>query len=485
MSDSVVEFLQENYKLLQVLKETETSRIELVLGLDSYTYIRRILKTCHAPYQALSKLKSNHISRIYYTAEAEGITYVIEEYVKGRTLQELLESKGTFTETEVEVFALQLCEALEKLHQLGILHRDIKPDNIMLQENGQVKLIDFNAARIKSTGKKHDTQIMGTEGYAPPEQYGFSITDERSDWYALGKTLEELLAPDYKGKLSSVISKCTRFDPQDRISSAKEFRELLKDSGYKKILYLGMAALLVIGSWWYWSKPFQYPEAVPEKTESTSHVAQVEKGPSQTEAQSEKQPALTNNANEPTKASENPAPREMVTIPTEKKPPITYPQPTNHYDENTIGSHIKVKSITLVATSKATSYPRELRVPPGNSLGSIQVKQTEGVYDGALVVVRCEDLYMVPDNSPNSPYSEKALWISYNSREKAKFAYIQLKPYFLNGKNWKPNETYQPIWGNDKFKFYQTGRFPRLLVSLSLPDKKPMWVVLPINIVEP
>lgn len=121
---------------------------------------------------------------------------------------------------------MQICEALIVLHGYGILHRDIKPGNIIVQ-GSSVWLIDFGAAKAEGSTKEHDTVILGTPGFAPPEQYGFTTTDARSDIYALGKTMEILCGSSHNAKLCKIIAGCIAFDPQKRIASAAELKKLL------------------------------------------------------------------------------------------------------------------------------------------------------------------------------------------------------------------------------------------------------------------
>ena len=153
-------------------------------------------KLLHVPVcriKKLAQIKCAHIPEIYYYSEAYGKTYVIEEFISGETLAAELEQGKKFTAEQVRNIALQICEALIVLHGHGILHRDIKPGNIIVQGSG-VWLIDFGAAKAEGNTKEHDTVILGTPGFAPPEQYGFTTTDARSDIYALGKNLWKFFA---------------------------------------------------------------------------------------------------------------------------------------------------------------------------------------------------------------------------------------------------------------------------------------------------
>ena len=222
-----VDFMMNSYKRISLLKQDKNGSTELVLGADERIYIRKTLPYENHAYLALRDLQAEQLLRIYQVLLAEGKTYVIEEYISGTTLQELLDKRGQLAEAQVRDIALQLTEALAVLHKQKIIHRDIKPANIILRENGQAVLIDFGAARILTREGARDTCILGTPYFAPPEQYGFAATDVRSDFYALGMTLRELLGDDYHGSLEQAIERCTEFDPKRRMASSAELQALL------------------------------------------------------------------------------------------------------------------------------------------------------------------------------------------------------------------------------------------------------------------
>ena len=177
--------------------------------------------------------------------------FLVMEYIDGSTLEELLERNGApFTERRVLGWARQLCDVLEYLHSQRppIIFRDFKPGNIMLARNGQIKLIDFGIARFFQPTSSQDTQVLGTPGYAPPEQYGKSQTDERSDIYALGMTLFHLLTntlsekgfglddvrainPRISPMVARALEKATRVEPDDRYENVAAFRRALLEVG--------------------------------------------------------------------------------------------------------------------------------------------------------------------------------------------------------------------------------------------------------------
>lgn len=177
-------------------------------------------------YQILKNEDLPYIPEIYRLVEFEGKLFVVEEYISGLTLEELLNYNEIFSENDAADIMRQICESLMIFQAYNIIHRDIKPSNIMLTKDGVIRLIDFGISRIAKDDSDTDTKYLGTRGYAPPEQFGFGQTDARSDIYSLGVLTQRLLGKDYKGWLKKIIDRCTQFDPEKRYDSAEE---LLKE----------------------------------------------------------------------------------------------------------------------------------------------------------------------------------------------------------------------------------------------------------------
>lgn len=145
--------------------------------------------------QTLARLDHPNIPKVsdYFV---DGVRqYQVMDFVDGKTVDQILSERHTLPEHLVITWAKQVCEALNYLHTLqpAVIFRDLKPSNIMVDVNGHVKVIDFGIARRVKIGKRHDTQLMGTPGFAPPEQYGSGQTDARSDIYALCATMYVML----------------------------------------------------------------------------------------------------------------------------------------------------------------------------------------------------------------------------------------------------------------------------------------------------
>jgi serine/threonine-protein kinase len=196
----------------------------------------------------LAALNHPNLPRVTDHFEQDGKAYLVMEYVPGETLLSLLQREG-LPQAQARVFewTRQLCDALDYLHTQNppIIFRDLKPANIMLTPNGQVKLIDFGIARLFKPGQAKDTQAFGTIGYSAPEQYGRGQTDARSDVYSLGVLLHQLLTgydptttpfrlppanqvyPGVPQQISNAIAAATDSDPARRFASISAFRAAL------------------------------------------------------------------------------------------------------------------------------------------------------------------------------------------------------------------------------------------------------------------
>ena len=275
-----IRFIQDNFKRVSVLKERNGGMTEIVIDAENAIYIRKTIPYTELPYRKLMKLPHPLLPKIYYAAEGEGHTCVIEQYVDGRNLQDILDREGALPEQTVRRVGLQLCDALEFLHGQGIIHRDIKPSNVIMKEDGVLCLIDFGAARVIKEDAEQDTRILGTPGFAPPEQYGFAATDYRSDFYAVGMTLKALLGNDYRGSLTEAIRRCVELDPERRVASAQELRELLQSHWYdflmqpgKRNVALGVLVVLLVGDIAFWSTQQPPEQKLPEGVAVTQGVS--------------------------------------------------------------------------------------------------------------------------------------------------------------------------------------------------------------------
>lgn len=252
---------------------------------DNITGNIYVLKEIHRtglPYKQLQKIDSKIIPKVIAVKEEEGITYVVEEFIQGKTLQEYINNKGPFSDDELIEIGIKLCEGLNLLHQQNIIHRDIKPSNIMLTNDGNVKLIDFDASRVYKHGNTQDTCFIGTIPYAPSELLNEGQTCQQSDIFSLGATFRALLPNGYNGKLTAIIDKCTMHDMRKRYSNVKKLQSDLigkrKHSFSFKKLLIGLIficgagiAVATSGPTIFTALDSEQTQQVEEKNDTDTH----------------------------------------------------------------------------------------------------------------------------------------------------------------------------------------------------------------------
>lgn len=261
----------------KTLKFSEHGSVHLVRDKETKTrYIYREFSGSSEVFRKLREIRSENLPKVYDVKEQDGRVFVLEEYIQGDTLAFLLEN-GPLKESYAKEIAMQICKALGILHSSGIVHRDIKPENILVRGTEAV-LIDFDAARLVKPEHLTDTQIMGTTGYAAPEQYGFSQTDARADIYSLGIVFNEMLIRQHpskqlaQGKFRPVIERCTEMNMDERYRSADEMYAAIascREQPKKKrawgfvLAFLGAVALCVgLAVFFGWNRA-QAPEGLP------------------------------------------------------------------------------------------------------------------------------------------------------------------------------------------------------------------------------
>lgn len=222
--DFLLQSVAEKFTKVKSLQETPRSQVWLLRHNDTgKRYVFRNYEGDAAVYRALMQVSCPVIPEVYEAAEKSGRSAVLEEYIPGETISAMLEG-ALFTPREVRRILSQLCEGLQMLHGMGIVHRDIKPENVILRDSGPV-LLDFDAARTYKVSGTGDTHVLGTTGYAAPEQYGISQTDCRSDIYSLGVLMNVMLTGQHpstrlaKGALGRVVTRCTMMTPENRFQT--------------------------------------------------------------------------------------------------------------------------------------------------------------------------------------------------------------------------------------------------------------------------
>ena len=220
------------YETVKTIKNSERGCVSLLQNKRNGTrFIFRHYQGSGEVYRKLLSVSCRNLPKIMEAAEQDGMVAVLEEYIQGDSLAFLL-AGACLTPAEARKITFQLCNALWVLHSLGAVHRDIKPENVIIR-GSQAVLIDFDASRIFKSGTNQDTQILGTTGYAAPEQYGITQTDERADIYSLGVLLNIMLTGKHpskelvSGRLGRIVQKCTMVNPKKRYKSVLYLMEAL------------------------------------------------------------------------------------------------------------------------------------------------------------------------------------------------------------------------------------------------------------------
>ena len=208
--------------------------------------------------QAAAGLIHPNVVNVYDVGEDRGLYYMVMELVEGITLKEYIERKGRLSHKETISIAIQMCSGIGAAHKAEIIHRDIKPQNIIISKDGKVKVTDFGIAKALSSNTV-STNAMGSVHYTSPEQARGGFSDQRSDIYSIGITLFEMvtgrvpfdgettvevamkhlqqeitppseLVPEVPYSLEQIIMKCTQKSPERRYSSTMELIQDLKHS---------------------------------------------------------------------------------------------------------------------------------------------------------------------------------------------------------------------------------------------------------------
>lgn len=180
--------------------------------------------------QAAASLSHHNIVNIYDVGSEDNIYYIVMEYIKGETLKELIKSKGKLTSKETLEISIQIAEALKHAHNNQIVHRDIKPHNILITNDGRVKVTDFGIARAASSSTVTNTSdVLGSVHYFSPEQARGGYTDAKSDIYSLGIVMYEMITGTVPFKGESPISVALKHIQED-IRPPKELDDSIPDN---------------------------------------------------------------------------------------------------------------------------------------------------------------------------------------------------------------------------------------------------------------
>ena len=262
--------IKSTIEIITPLSEKERSGIYLATLPDTTLVVYKEYKDDRgALVQRIRQLNLDCIPRILALECTNTKTSLLEEYIEGEDLLTYCQKGCTPSDTFHLIY--QLLMALQKLHSLipPIIHRDIKPENILITADNRLFLIDFDAAREYSeTERENDTILLGTKGYAAPEQYGFSQTDVRTDIYSVGVVCNLLIehtsfTSTTKHRLQKIMDKATMFDPDKRYQTVTEMLSDLSKVTHKHFHFFIMISLLCLISLvliFFWRT---YPKSMP------------------------------------------------------------------------------------------------------------------------------------------------------------------------------------------------------------------------------
>lgn len=252
---SIGTVIDERYELLKLIGQGGIAKVYFAVDkhINKYCTVKLLRNDLHSNFDILKNamlqeaemmrlLDHPAIPRIVDFIDTPDYLAIVKDYTVGDTLENIIKSYGAQPVEKVVDFAKQLCDVLGYLHSLNPPHiyRDMKPANVILQPNGNIKIIDFGIMRTYKLNQFEDTCNLGTIGYAAPEQYGGSgQTDARTDIYGLGMTMYYFLTgidpkkqdftvpicqinPNLPKGLEYIIDKCIQFDPKNRYQSCVE-----------------------------------------------------------------------------------------------------------------------------------------------------------------------------------------------------------------------------------------------------------------------
>ena len=262
---------------------------------DEFSRDQEFRRRFHAESQAVAMLSHPNIVSVYDVSRSGDVDYIVMELIEGITLKQYLEKKGSLNWRETLHFSMQIAKALEHAHSRGIIHRDIKPHNIMILKDGSIKVADFGIARIGSAQNTLTREALGSVHYISPEQAKGGHVDCRSDLYSLGVVMYEMLTgrTPYDGEtpvsvaiqhinggatppselvegiprgIEQITMHAMEVNPDDRYASATEMlhdmEEFRKNPGMTFLYFGGVAPQAPVQQ-----RPVQHPAAPRSEAE--------------------------------------------------------------------------------------------------------------------------------------------------------------------------------------------------------------------------
>ena len=263
MDQYIGRFLDNRYEILEIIGtggmavvyKARCHRLNRLVAIkilkDEFSRDEEFRRRFHAEGEAVASLGHPNIVQVYDVSSSESANFIVMELIDGITLKQYMEKKGTLNWKETLHFAIQIAKALEHAHGRSIVHRDIKPHNVMVLKNGSVKVTDFGIARVMSKSNTLTKEALGSVHYISPEQAKGGWVDNRSDLYSLSVVMYEMMTgrppydgespvavaikhinggapmpstlnPNIPGGLEQIIMKGMALEVKDRYSSATE-----------------------------------------------------------------------------------------------------------------------------------------------------------------------------------------------------------------------------------------------------------------------
>ena len=263
MDQYIGRFLDNRYEILEIIGtggmavvyKARCHRLNRLVAIkilkDEFARDEEFRRRFHAEGEAVASLSHPNIVQVFDVSSSNDANYIVMELIDGITLKQYMEKKGTLNWKETLHFAIQIAKALEHAHGRSIVHRDIKPHNVMVLKNGSVKVTDFGIARVMSKSNTLTKEALGSVHYISPEQAKGGWVDNRSDLYSLSVVMYEMMTgrppydgespvavaikhinggapmpstlnPNIPGGLEQIIMKGMALDAKDRYSSATE-----------------------------------------------------------------------------------------------------------------------------------------------------------------------------------------------------------------------------------------------------------------------
>ena len=270
MNQYIGQLLDGRYELLEVIGtggmavvyKARCHRLNRLVAVkvlkDEFSADEDFLRRFRAEGEAVAMLSHPNIVQVFDVSASEDANYIVMELIDGISLKQYMEVKGILNWKETLHFATQIAKGLEHAHSRGIVHRDIKPHNVMVLKNGSVKVMDFGIAQVMNKSNTLTKEALGSVHYISPEQAKGSFTDSRSDIYSLGVVMFEMMTgrPPYDGDspvavaiqhinggaprptslnpnipvgMEQIIMKAMELEPKDRYSSATELLSDLEE----------------------------------------------------------------------------------------------------------------------------------------------------------------------------------------------------------------------------------------------------------------